>query len=318
MECVAERDIDLLLLEELHVSAAFRSWLVSQVVGPDSRHTQFLGAWHSVSRVTLGESDLVVLFADGSGSKFALLIENKINAQPQPEQAARYRERGLAGIGDGSWTGFRTCMTAPQAYLKATADAAGYDVGITYESVRDWFRQADPADQRSAYRAWLLEEAIKQNRRGYQSTPHAGVTKFWFDYWQIANTDYPELRMNKPGLISAGSDWPEFRNAELGPQRRIIHKLTAGAVDLEITAAGGALEELRTRNQPVLAEGVDLVLTGKSASFRVRVKKVDRFADVSVQIEAVREGLSAASRLLQLSPQIVVAESSNMSSRGQS
>jgi len=35
IECVAERDIDLLLLEEYHVSASFRSWLIGQAFEPD-------------------------------------------------------------------------------------------------------------------------------------------------------------------------------------------------------------------------------------------------------------------------------------------
>jgi len=44
IECVAERDIDLLLLEEYHVSASFRSWLIDKstsrifAVGNSSRH----------------------------------------------------------------------------------------------------------------------------------------------------------------------------------------------------------------------------------------------------------------------------------------
>ena len=117
IECVAERDIDLLLLEELHVSAAFRSWLLAEVFEPDVRCNKFLGAWHSVSDPALGESDLIILLEDAGGSRTALLIENKIDAPPQPEQAARYRLRGQLGVEDGSWAKFRTCMTAPQAYL---------------------------------------------------------------------------------------------------------------------------------------------------------------------------------------------------------
>lgn len=64
IECIAERDIDLLLLEELHVSAAFRTWLVGQTFGPVVHCNTFLGAWHSVCHPTLGESDLVVRFED--------------------------------------------------------------------------------------------------------------------------------------------------------------------------------------------------------------------------------------------------------------
>jgi len=71
IECVAERDIDLLLLEEYHVSAGFRSWLIGQAFEPDFYCGQFIEARHSVNHITLGESDLVVLFADGAGNRIA-------------------------------------------------------------------------------------------------------------------------------------------------------------------------------------------------------------------------------------------------------
>ena len=310
IECVAERDIDLLFLEELHVSASFRSWLIGQAFELDVCYGQFLGAWHSVNHPTLGESDLVVLFADSAANLIALLIENKIDAIAQPEQGTRYRLRGRVGVDDGSWKSFRTLMTAPQAYLTGTTDAAEYDARLSYEQIRDWFRQSDAADHRSAFRARMLEEAIDQNRRGYRSTPHAAVTKFWSDYWQLACAEFPELRMNKPGMITAGSDWPDFRNKELGRGRIIVHKLARGAVDLQIASAGDAVEEITSRYRTLLTDGLDVVRAGQSASFRLQVPVVDRFAEFSSQVEAVRAGLSAASRLLKLSAHIEVAEPS--------
>src|SRR6266446_6305035 len=94
IEAVAERDIDLLLLEEFHVSDEFRSWFVNQVLPDSLTNTSFEGAWHSVTQPRLGESDLLVIVAGSTGGRMALLIENKIDAPPQPEQGARYRERG--------------------------------------------------------------------------------------------------------------------------------------------------------------------------------------------------------------------------------
>lgn len=304
IECVAERDVDLLFLEELHVSASFRSWLLAEVFGPDVGCGNFLGAWHSVSHVTLGESDLVILFEDGQAHRTALLIENKIDAPPQPEQAARYRLRGHAGINDGKWRTFRTCIMAPQRYLAGTANTPEYDARLSYESIRGWFRQADPVDHRSAYKARMLDEAIEQNRRGYSPTPHAGVTQFWLDYWHLVTAEFPQLQMKEPGQIPAGSDWPEFRNSELGPRRIIVHKLASGVVDLQIASAGDSVEEIAVRNQEVLQGAFEVVRAGKSAAVRATVPKVDRFGDLPSQLEAVRAGLSAASRLLSVSARV--------------
>ena len=76
-KAVAERDIDLLLIEEFNITASFRSWLLDQVSEGCTPYGQFLGAWHSVSHPTLGESDIVALFEDFHDNKTALLIENK-------------------------------------------------------------------------------------------------------------------------------------------------------------------------------------------------------------------------------------------------
>ena len=76
---VAERDIDLLLLEEFNANAEFASWFMS-VAFPKEKESECIGAWHSVNDPELGESDLIVLYDRG----FAILIEKKIDAPVQP------------------------------------------------------------------------------------------------------------------------------------------------------------------------------------------------------------------------------------------
>jgi hypothetical protein len=248
---------------------------------------------------------LLLLFENAQQTKTALLIENKIEAQPQPEQAARYRARGKVGVEDGTWTQFRTCIIGPHAYLAGTSDADAYESRVSYESIRDWFQQAAANDERHAYKARIVQEAIEQNRRGYRPTPHAAVTEFWSAYWHLACAEFPQLQMKRPGKIPAGSDWPEFRPPELGPGRRIVHKLAMGAVDLEIASAGERTEQIAASNKEQLDGALEVVRTGKSASVRATVPKVDRFGDFALQLEAVRAGLSAACRLFELSSRVV-------------
>lgn len=113
LEVVTERDIDLLFLEELHVSQEFREWVVEVVYGSGLNPINFIGAWHSLSHPTLGESDLVVVFEASDGSRKGILLENKVDAPPQSDQGLRYRSRGAAGVVAGDWKGFRTCILAP-------------------------------------------------------------------------------------------------------------------------------------------------------------------------------------------------------------
>jgi len=55
IEAVVERDIDLLLLEEMHVSTSFRSWLIKLVYGTDTEIASFEGAWHSFNHPVFHE-----------------------------------------------------------------------------------------------------------------------------------------------------------------------------------------------------------------------------------------------------------------------
>jgi len=99
---IAERDIDLLVMEELSVSEEFREWFSSRVFGEPIYQSK-IGTWHSVSDSQLGESDLIFLFEAVDGSRVAILIENKIDAPPQPKQGERYRLRGEKGQKEGYW-----------------------------------------------------------------------------------------------------------------------------------------------------------------------------------------------------------------------
>src|SRR5579884_2256449 len=152
VEVVTERDIDLLLIEELNVRPEFLAWWIASVRGPSCPSDHLIGAFHSVTHPTLGESDLLILYRDAAGAHHAILAENKIDAPAQPDQADRYRRRGEAGVASGDWTSFRTCICAPHRYLESSTDAAKYDSRVPYENIRDWLK-AVKHDVRCQYRA---------------------------------------------------------------------------------------------------------------------------------------------------------------------
>ncbi len=303
---VAERDVDLMLLEELNVSIAFREWFTSRFSAEPTRWSVFLGAWHSVVHSELGESDLVCLLADSQGSRHALLIENKIDAPAQTDQCARYRKRGEAGVRDGTWTSFQTVIVAPDSYLNSKVQPGDYDTQIKYEMLHDWFESGHLDHARSKYRAKVLKSAIEQQRRGYQHVPDPAVTAFWQGYWSLVQADYPHLAMRRPGQVAAGSDWPEFRNSALGKGRKIVHKLQLGVVDLQIDGASAKVDAIASVNARALGTEFSVVVTGKSAAVRVHVPAIDRCGSLLMQEVEVRRGLEAASRLLALSPTLTM------------
>ena len=161
LEAVAERDIDLLILEELAVCPEFLGWWLDQVRAQGGEGAEVVRVQHSVTHPKFGESDLVITYSLPQSEPHAVLIENKIDAPAQPDQALRYKQRGEGGVVAGTWKSYRTCIVAPQRYLDAIGHANLYDAQISYEAVRAWFLSR-AADARAGFRAKILAEAIEQ------------------------------------------------------------------------------------------------------------------------------------------------------------
>ncbi len=292
VEAVTERDVDLLLLEELNVSDDFSTWFYSTVTKNNDKPSS-KGAWHSISDPVLGESDLVAIYDNG----MAILIENKIDAIAQPEQGRRYKARGANGIENGLWSSFVTCIVAPNLYLQREQDSSVYDANLSYEAIYDWFSSKESTDRRSAYKSYLIKEAIEQNRRGYTVNPDERVTEFWSKYWALSIQRYPELEMKKPGIKPANADWPNFRPSTLEKRFSIVHKLERGDVDLQIAGAAERTDDLQDYLSDI---EVEVAKATKSAAVRLKVESVDRFASFESQKDIVIEGLNAARKLLRI------------------
>jgi len=306
IEGVSERDVDLLLLEEFHVSKEFQGWFAERVFGTEGRAYRFKDAWHSVSDPKWGESDLLVTYESQPGAVVGLLLENKIDAVCQPEQALRYQKRGEVGVQEGRWMAFRTCIVAPSKYIGTGAGTEDYQAMVTYEDLLGFFLGFGESDRRYQYRARLVREAIEQSRRGYTRVPHEDVTQFWRRYWELVRCEFPELSMNAPKDVPFNSDWPRLRARGARGNWQVVHKLRQGYVDLEIPAKGERVEEIRERNVSVLDPDMIVEQTGKSASIRVAVPSIDRLGAFDAQIQAVRAGLRAAQRLLAVSSKLIM------------
>lgn len=156
---VYERVLDMLLLEEFCVSNSFRTWWLEQMEIPwASKHT-FVMAQRSV--IDMGrESDLVLLVAQPNGERHAVMIEDKIAADAQPEQGLGYRKRGMEGKKRGAWQGFTTCIVAPKRYLAAGADVPNYDRTVSIESIREWLSTSDMDPMRREFKIDILNPMI--------------------------------------------------------------------------------------------------------------------------------------------------------------
>lgn len=288
---IAERDVDLLVLEELSVSDEFREWFSSRIFGEPIFQNK-IGAWHSVTHFQLGESDLVFLFEALEGPRTAVLIENKIGALPQPQQGERYRSRGEKGCKEGYWETFKTCLIAPNKYLLSEKNSESYDVNISYEELLSYFQSRRFRDERFQYKARILLEAIEKNRRGYQPGYSDAMTQFVSDYYNLASNEFSHLEMQKPKPRPSGSSWIEFYPKSLKNNMSLVHQLNSGFIKLFFYGQAESFEILKEKYKSKLSPDTSIDVAGKSVAISMEVPKVDpltnSFAD---EVEKVRQAL---------------------------
>lgn len=294
---VSERDIDLLLLEEFQSSRAFRQWFAAQVLGKARRLGELISAQRSVTH-SAGEIDLEIVLSDESGREVRILIENKVNAGFQPQQAERYRKRGESYVSRKAGAEYHTVIIAPSRYFGDTASTKGFDKRITYEAVLDWFTHAHELGARRAYKTTLLKSAIEKGTLGYQPEEDKPVTNFWRAYWRFARDHAPELEMKEPKQKPSRAGFIHFFPRSLPRGIEIHHKFKKGRVDMQVKGFGNRLNELHRSLHRHLRRNMTLKQAGKSGAIRVEVPALDPNRPFEEQLPQAQIGLRAAMDLL--------------------
>lgn len=303
IESVQERDIDLLLMEELTASSKFRHWFIEQAYGKKIKENRFKGVWHSLSEAS-GESDLVLLFTSNSNKKYAIFIEDKIDAPPQENQALRYQRRANRG-----WDNRITCMVAPQKYIKDNCEEADrYDSQLSYESIIGWLNK-NSQDNRGKFKVYMLKEAIEQNRRGYHQIRDPKTTAFHYAYYKYAGRNYPELEMKEPIHRASGQSWIEFCPRKFKKKIKIVHKGGEGwgFVDLQFNGYGNRMDYVKKilNENRLLKKEMELEPTGKSVSLRINTPTFYPLLSFESQKRKVKQSLDVAIRLYKLGCNII-------------
>jgi hypothetical protein len=288
---IAERDIDLLLLEEFVANADFREWFLGEV-GLTNPQDLILAA-RSVPTST-GESDLE-LTLDDHGWLTKVLIENKIDAILQPGQAERYAERAAGYLSSATCQQVMTVLISPKAY---TGTLAGFDQRVTYEAIQEWLEGNLEEDGRGPYKLFLLRAALDRGTAGWTLVPDETATEFWRRYWKLASKVAPELRMRRPGAKPATSGFIYFKPAGLPRGVDLIHKAPYGHVDLQLRGKAEIADEFEKTHGPHLEPDMEIERAHKSLVVRISIPRVKLKTPFDESEATVQEGLRAARRLL--------------------
>jgi hypothetical protein len=137
---VTERDVDLVLVEELRASSEFTALVIRRALAgtgaPVERPPTETRVQHSLTRSgeASGETDVALRVKWGQESAL-VHIENKIDAPFQERQPERYAEEAARAVSDGEARYATTLLVAPGEYLEATEEGAKFDATLSYEEV---------------------------------------------------------------------------------------------------------------------------------------------------------------------------------------
>jgi hypothetical protein len=280
VESILERDVDLIILEELSTDDSFCQWFVNELNFPN--FTKSIGAWRSVTSFGLGETD--ILFAYFSEEKrVVILIENKLDSDFQELQHIRYQKRANQYIENNDYDESYCVLIAPTLYCEYQNHFESF---ISYENISA--RLVLTGTRRNLFKSELLKIAIEKLRRGYQPINSELVQRFWLSYWKYKEEAFPTFVMKKPEIVPHNSDWPMLYDENL---KGIVfyHKLGQGNSDVTFNNSN---KEIEVKLNKIVPEFAKLIYHKKSFSIRVFSGKVDRTKDFETQIENINSGLS--------------------------
>lgn len=188
-DAIAEKDLDLMLLEEFCSSAHWCRWFYERIRAskpdlPDLTHLE-ADAARSVSGMgrdgRAGETDIMVVLTGVAAiaqQKVAVLIEDKISAAFTPDQGRRYADRAIVERDENKCDHCVTVLISPTKY-QAGPEKSFFDVTLTLEEIGEYFEKRceqlnGELSRRMRHRSLLIQRACGINHR-YTSTgviPH--------------------------------------------------------------------------------------------------------------------------------------------------
>jgi hypothetical protein len=274
---VRERDIDLLLLEELCCTPEFLKWFFERVTNKTPTELTLVEAKHSVF-ASLGQTD-IELAVDDAGRRFVFLIENKVGRTKQPRQSARYAKRhGLYPESD-----CRVVLVTPKRFATESF-VEEYPSVVWLEDVLDWLRRNGAADvSRNLFKIELLSQALVP-------VPLPAHRNFRAQYFELSHLpEYRALNLPSEGGSIA------FRPDGLPPRVRFVHRMRQGRVELIFRGKRNELNRVRAVLDSIEHDGLKVWTYPTASAIFTEVPEVHR--DMDFEPQKATQALDAALRL---------------------
>jgi hypothetical protein len=291
-----ERDVDLLLAEEFSVNPAFADWFRSKTKFVD-RTAHVADVYVSKSN-NLGESDLIVLYEVTDGERFSLLIEDKVDAPLQPDQAKRYRLRADKEVRDGVCTEYEVVLCAPRFYIDGRRDLEGFERLISLEEISEFLKKADPSP-RGQYRAHFLATASIKRINTWKREEDQATDALWEAAYQLATHEFQILEMKRIPMTK-NSTWIDLRPRDMPTQpKRVYVSLKGDRGQIDLTFAKTTAHEFAKRLQPLLAGDMTIHQTEASAAIRIEIQGFRISEGLDQCMPKVKKAFEASARLIE-------------------
>lgn len=309
---VRERDLDNFLVEELHASPEFRSWLLGHLTARfDAPEGCEVRLQKSPTRLQDSrQTDVQIGWFDPTGAVTArVLIESKVTADFQPGQAEAYAAEVAAARSELGARRAASVLVAPAGRLCTLLDASTFDASVSIEDIADALeaRRGEDVpvevDARLAVRVQLLEALCgKRVSTAWIARTVPEKRDFAEAYAALACERLPALRVRPStdgpkaitrifeGLTLPGLPVPALRH-EFGNavSWKWVNAQFSGLAHLAPAArASGILA-----GTPYSAEEA-----GKSLAIRARTPGIDPQSPFASQRDAVVAGLDAMAALV--------------------
>ena len=296
---VTEHDTDLAIIRSFLDYYSVRELFFSQI----NKKGQPVKVFHSLSQMESdghqGESDIVII-CENEKERFALFIEDKIAADPQPSQRNRYDDRAMLLRDSEQYKDFFVFLCAPKAYL-GTAKADGYDKTVSHEEICELLDDGD-------MNKFIFDFSCNEKKQGYNPIKNDAVTEFWLNLYRFVSEEYPQLKINKITTPrGSNASWPAFKTSVKG--LRIVWKsdLKRNSVDLEFAGLAKDPDRFNDIIKMVGATNYEPAVTTGSMSLTVKFPESENVSfnrPFNDQIENIRKFLDVAVEFDNLSNKI--------------
>lgn len=259
---IIERDADYSLIFSILNNKAIETLILAKI----NESGKLIEAYHSLIQVQttggVGESDIVLIYEDEKHSKFALFIEDKINADPQPNQRERYDDRAKQLCGK-KYDRYYIILCAPQKYIN-TYKSEGYEICISYEELLPFVNEPLTYS--------IFSYAINEKTNGYTPVKDELKTEFWDFLYKYVEDKYHALHLKRHnGPRGSSAVWPIFTTDIKGLS--IVYKSDRDFVDLEFSGMADRKDTILNLLNNFNLEKYVLANTSKSLSLRYEIPK---------------------------------------------